>query len=317
MSNRLIIVTGPTASGKTTLAIELAKRLDGEIICVDSRQVYRDIPIGTAAPTPEERASVPHHLCEMLPLEAYYSAAMFEQDVMKLLPEIWGRGKEAIMCGGAMMYVDAVCQGIAPLPTISQDVRARVLNMYKEQGLEGVQRELERLDPASCQTVDMRNPRRVIHAIEICLQAGRPASELRTGAPAAQRHFPIVKMAIDWPREELFARINARVDAMVDQGLVEEARCQFLRYSSTENPSNPLYTQAPNALNIPNSLNTVGFKELFAHFRGEMDYDTAIARIGKNTRVYAKKQLTWLRRDPSIHWLNPHHPLLPQAISLL
>ncbi len=299
MPNRLIVVTGPTASGKTTLAIELAKRLDGEIICADSRQVYRDIPIGTAAPTPEERAAVPHHLCEMLPLDAYYSAAMFEQDVLRLLPEIWGRGKEAIMCGGAMMYVDAVCQGIDPLPTISDDVRAHVLNMYNERGLEGVQEELRRLDPASCLTVDMRNPRRVIHAIEICLQAGRPASELRTGAPASRRDFPIVKMAIDWPREELFARINSRVDAMVAQGLVEEARAHF-----------------PNAERY-NSLNTVGFKELFAYFRGEMDYATAIARIGKNTRVYAKKQLTWLRRDPSIHWLDPHSPLLPQALQLL
>ncbi|MCC8036600.1 MAG: tRNA (adenosine(37)-N6)-dimethylallyltransferase MiaA [Bacteroidales bacterium] len=299
MPNRLIIVTGPTASGKTTLAIELAQRLDGEIICADSRQVYRDIPIGTAAPTAEERAAVPHHLCEMLPLDAYYSAAMFEQDVMGLLPQIWARGKEAIMCGGAMMYVDAVCNGIDPLPTISDDVRARVSNMYHELGLEGVQRELERLDPASCHTVDMRNPRRVIHAIEICLEAGRPASELRTGVPATRRDFPIVKMAIDWPREELFARINARVNAMIDAGLVEEARHHF-----------------PNADRL-NSLNTVGYKELFAHFSGEMDYDTAVARIGKNTRVYAKKQLTWLRRDSAIHWLDPHQPLLPQAIALL
>ena len=282
----LIVVTGPTASGKTSLAIELAERLGCEIISADSRQLFKDIPIGTAAPTEAELARVKHHLIATLALTDYYSAARFEADAMALLPGIFERsGGYAVVCGGSMMYVDALVRGIDEMPTVSDEVRAKVAGLLECHGPEGLAALLEILDPDYYAEVDHANVKRVAHAVEISMQAGVPYSSLRTGRDAV-RDFDIVKLAIDRPRQELFERINRRVDNMIAGGMVDEARAVYL-------------------LRHLNSLNTVGYKELFDCFDGTMDFDTAVARIKKNTRVYAKKQMTWLRRDPSVRWLPP------------
>lgn len=281
----LIVITGPTGSGKTSLAIGLACRLGCEIISADSRQMFRDIPIGTAAPTAAELAAVKHHFVGNLQLNDYYSAAQFEQDVLALLPELWQQGDYAIMCGGSMMYIDAVTRGIDELPTISPDVRARAMAIYDTGGIEALRRTLAEMDPDYYGQVDLNNHKRLVHAIEICMEAGVPYSTLRTGR-SKRRDFRILKYALDYNREELFDRINRRVDAMIDAGMTDEARRVY--------PMRHL-----------NSLNTVGYKELFAAFDGYMDMATAIARIAKNTRVYAKKQLTWLKRDPEVRLLSP------------
>ena len=276
----LVIVTGPTASGKTTLAIELAQALGTEIVSADSRQLFHDLPIGTAAPTPDELAQVQHHLVGILGLTDYYSAARFEEDALAILDNIWSRSDYAVMCGGSMMYIDAVTDGIDLLPTISPEIRAQVLDLYNKGGLPALHETLRRLDPVYLSQADPANHRRLIHAIEISLQAGVPCSSLRTGRKK-KRPFRIVKLAVGWSRAELFDRINRRVDAMIAAGFEEEARRVY-------------------PLRHLNSLNTVGYKELFAMFDGTMDRHTAIERIKKNTRVYAKKQLTWWKRDPDI-----------------
>jgi len=280
----LIVVTGPTASGKTALALSLAEALGCDIISADSRQIFREIPIGTAAPTAAEQTRVRHHFVGILPIDRAYSAAAYEADVMRLLPELFAVKPVAVMCGGSMMYVDAVVRGIDDMPSISPEVRERVLSFYKEQGLEALLAWLEIIDSEMYRTVDRRNPKRVIHAIEITLQAGVPASSLRTGT-AKKRPFDVVKLCIDMPREQLFDRINNRVENMMRDGLLDEARRVY--------PMRRL-----------NALNTVGYKELFAFFDGDMDLTTAVARIAKNTRVYAKKQLTWLARDTDMHHIN-------------
>ena len=281
----LIVVTGPTGVGKTDIAIRLAREFGTEIISADSRQIYRDIPIGTAAPTTEQLAEVKHHFVGILGLDEYYSAAQFEEDVMNLLPRLFVRSPYVVMCGGSMMYVDAVCKGIDNIPTISEEIRTTVAKRLMDLGADAMREELKRLDPEYYAQVDLNNMKRVVHAIEICEQAGVPYSRLRTGV-AKQRPFRIVKIGLTLPRAELFDRINRRVVKMIDSGLVEEARKVY--------PMRHL-----------NSLNTVGYKELFAWMDGTMDYDTAVARIQKNTRVYAKKQLTWYAKDPSVQWFLP------------
>ena len=285
MSKTLIVITGPTGVGKTAAAIKLAQHLGCDIINADSRQIYRGIPICTAAPTPQELAAVKHHFVAFKGLEENYSAAQFETDVMALLPSLWQQGDCAVMCGGSMLYVDAVCRGIDQLPDISPQVRNAVKEKLAREGLESLVRELEHLDPSYAATIDRKNTSRVCHGVEICRQAGVPYSTLRTGA-VKQRDFNIIKLALNIERDQLFARINARVDRMIEAGLEHEARSVYhLRYL--------------------NSLNTVGMKEMFAIFDGTMDRHTAIERMKKNTRVYAKKQLTWYRRDPSITWVTP------------
>ncbi len=281
----LIVVTGPTGVGKTDIAIRLAREFGTEIISADSRQIYRDIPIGTAAPTTEQLAEVKHHFVGILGLDEYYSAAQFEEDVMNLLPRLFVRSPYVVMCGGSMMYVDAVCKGIDNIPTISEEIRTTVAKRLADLGADAMREELKRLDPEYYAQVDLNNMKRVVHAIEICEQAGMPYSRLRTGV-AKQRPFRILKIGLTLPRAELFDRINRRVVKMIDSGLVEEARKVY--------PMRHL-----------NSLNTVGYKELFAWMDGTMDYDTAVTRIQKNTRVYAKKQLTWYAKDPSMQWFLP------------
>ena len=263
----------------------------------DSRQLFRGLPVGTAAPTPEELARVRHHLVGVLDLHDYYSAARFEEDALAILDRIWQRSDYAVMCGGSMMYIDAITKGIDQLPTISQEIRDYCLELYEKGGLPALHERLRRLDPAYLATADLSNHRRLVHAIEICLQAGVPYSSLRTGQ-AKQRPFRIVKLAINHDRPTLFDRINRRVDLMIAEGLEEEARRVY-------------------PLRHLNSLNTVGYKELFAMMDGTMDRGTAIARIAKNTRVYAKKQLLWLSKDPDVKLLDPAKPLLQQALRFI
>ena len=285
MQNTLIVITGPTGVGKTDTAIGVAKTLGCEIISADSRQIYRQIPITTAAPTPEEMAQVKHHFVAFKNLDEYYSAAQFEEDVMQLLPEMFAKCPYAVMCGGSMMYIDAVCRGIDQIPTISSDVREATYRMYEEIGLEGMLERLKVLDPEYYEVVDRKNTKRVIHALEICAESGGTYTALRTGM-AKERPFRIIKVALNVSRDELFDRINHRVDKMIEAGMEQEARSVYhLRHL--------------------NSLNTVGFKEMFAYFDGTMDFVTARERIKKNTRVYAKKQLTWHAKDQSIVWTAP------------
>ena len=281
----LIVITGPTGSGKTDLALELAVRLHCDIISADSRQIYQGLPIGTAAPSAEQLARVRHHFVASLPLDAYYSAAQFESDVMALLPEIWQQGEYAIMCGGSMMYIDAVTRGIDELPTVSETVRREAYGLLEREGIEAVRERLRELDPDYLERADPANHKRLVHALEVSMEAGVPYSSLLTGE-VRQRPFRILQFALDLPREILFDRINRRVDAMVAAGLEDEARAVY-------------------HLRSLNSLNTVGYKEMFAWFDGTMDRTTAIERLKKNTRVYAKKQLTWLRRRPEIELLAP------------
>ncbi|MBQ3730594.1 MAG: tRNA (adenosine(37)-N6)-dimethylallyltransferase MiaA [Muribaculaceae bacterium] len=290
MQKTLIVITGPTGVGKTAAAIRLAQRLRCEIINADSRQIYRGIPICTAAPTPEELALVKHHFVAFKDLEESYSAAQFEADVLQLLPSLWQQGDYAVMCGGSMLYVDAVCRGIDQLPDISPEVRAAVKEKLHLEGLESLVAELEELDPQYAATVDRRNTSRVCHAVEICRQSGVTYTSLRTGR-AKQRDFNIVKLALNIDRDALYRRINTRVDRMIEAGLEQEARSVYhLRHL--------------------NSLNTVGMKEMFAIFDGTMDRHTAIERMKKNTRVYAKKQLTWYKRDQAITWVSPDDDLM-------
>lgn len=297
MDNTLVIVTGPTASGKTDLAINIAREIGSDIVSADSRQIYMGLPIGTAAPTAEQLASVKHHFIGTLPLDAYYSAAEYEADVMRLLPELWKKSNIAVMCGGSMMYIDAVTRGIDELPTISTRIRDEVKSMFERGGNELLINTLRRIDPAYLERADLHNSRRLIHAIEITMEAGQPCSSLLTGK-ARKRDFNIVKIAIDYEREQLFDRINRRTDAMIAAGLEDEARAVYhLRHL--------------------NSLNTVGYKEMFAMMDGIMERDTAIARIAKNTRVYAKKQLLWLSKDPSVIRLSPCEDIARRALDAI
>lgn len=282
----LIVLLGPTGVGKTELSLRLAERLHAEIISADSRQLYADIPIGTAAPTAEERTRVPHHLVGTLQLEDYYSAARYEEEALALIRRLHTEGKRALLCGGSMMYIDAVCRGIDDLPAIPPGIRAHYAALLQEEhAAETLCRELLLRDPEYYAQVDRRNLRRVAHALEIIEAAGQTYTSLRR-RNYKPRPFRTLKIGLDRPRPELFARIGARAEQMLRDGLLDEVRRVY-------------------PLRHLNSLNTVGYKELFRVVSGEWALPFALERMKKNTRVYAKKQLTWFRRDPSIHWFHP------------
>lgn len=289
MKKSLIVLLGPTAVGKTELSLQLAERLGCPIISADSRQLYRDMVVATAAPTREQLARVPHYFIGTLALTDYYSAAQYEADALALIERLFTRHDTLLLTGGSMMYIDAVCNGIDEIPTISEEVRRAVVTRYEEEGLDVLLEELQRLDPDFYEKVDRRNPKRVIHAVEICRMTGQPYSSLRTETKK-ERPFDIVKIGLTRPREELYERINSRVDAMMRDGLEAEARRLY--------PYRHL-----------NALNTVGYKEMFAYFDGTYDLPTAVEKIKRNTRVYARKQMTWFRRDDSIVWFTPDDSL--------
>ena len=285
----VVVITGPTASGKSRVAVEVAKALKADIISADSRQIYSGIPITTAAPTPSEKEGVTHHLLEILELKQTYSAALFADDAMRIIEERGNAGdRYVVVCGGSMMYIDALLYGLNELPTISDSVRQRVAEMTRVYGMDGLLAYLEIVDPEYFASVDKNNPRRIMHAVELYLQSGVKVSDLFKQTDKTLRPFSFFKFALNPDREEMFERINRRVRSMVEAGMEEEARSVLhLRHL--------------------NSLNTIGFKEWFDCFDGKMDRETTIDRIAKNTRVYAKKQLTWLAKSDDTIFVRPEN----------
>ena len=280
----IIIITGPTASGKSALAIELARRLDTEIISADSRQIFKGIPIVTAVPAKEEMMGVKHHLLECLELEDYYSASLFENDALGIINDILQKKENVVVCGGSMMYIDALCNGIDELPTVPDEIRNNLMQEWNIKGNDWLLESLHSLDPVCYGRIDKNNLKRVFHAVEISITAGVPYSSM-LGLKTVERPFHIIKTELNGSREKLFDRINRRVDKMVESGLEEEAARVYDKRRL-------------------NSLNTVGLKEMFAYFDGKMEKNVAIERIKKNTRVYAKKQMTWFKRDDSLKRLD-------------
>lgn len=275
----LIVIGGPTASGKTHVAATVAKRLDTEVISADSRQFYHAMRIGTARPLEGELLGVPHHFLGHLELDTTWSAGEFARQADLVLHDILRRRGTAVLTGGSGLYIDALCNGLDPLPVSDPDVRRQLQERSRKEGLEALTEQLRSLDPVVWNTIDRQNPHRVIRALEICLVSGKPASAQRSGTKA-RSDLRIFRFALELPRSDLYARIDARVDRMVAEGLVAEARALL--------PFRHL-----------NALNTVGYKELFAHFDGTLDLDEAISSIKQHTRNYAKRQATWLRRDPT------------------
>lgn len=287
--NTLIVITGPTAVGKTALCLGIAKHYGIPIINADSRQIYKDMRIGTASPTDEQLSEVKHYLVGKLELTDYYSASMFENDVLEILKQQFSDSSSqdnsvALLTGGSMMYIDAVCNGIDDIPTIDDEVRENLKKRLESEGLERLCEELRLLDPEYYNIVDKKNTRRVIHGLEICYQTGKTYTSYRKKIKK-ERPFKIIKIALDRPREELYNRINLRVDQMIDEGLVEEARTLYCHKDL-------------------NALNTVGYKEIFEYLDNKCTIEEAIERIKGNTRKYARKQLTWFKRDPNVKWLN-------------
>ncbi len=281
----LIVLLGPTGVGKTDLSLTLAKRYQSPIISCDSRQIYATLNIGTAAPTPEQLQQVKHYFIGTLQPTDYYSAAQYETDAMKLLEELFVSHDTLIMTGGSMMYIDAICKGIDDIPTVDAETREHMMQHYQEAGLEALCKELKLLDPEYYNIVDLKNPKRVIHALEICYMTGKTYTSFRTQS-SKQRPFRIIKVGLTRDREELYDRINRRVDMMIEEGLEEEARRVY-------------------PLRHLNSLNTVGYKELFNYFDGEWTLPFAIEKIKQNSRIYSRKQMTWFKRDTEITWFHP------------
>ena len=282
---KLIVVTGPTAVGKTDLCMEIADRWNIPVINADSRQIFRELKIGTAPPTEEQLRRVKHYFVGTLSIGDYYSASLYEQEVMALLDSLFRDSDYALLAGGSMMYIDAVCNGIDDIPTVDDDTRSLMKRRLAEEGLEALVEELRHLDPEHYAVVDRQNPRRVVHALEICLMTGKTYTSFRK-AEKKQRPFTIIKIGVNREREELYHRINLRVDQMMADGLLEEAR-NMLPYRGV------------------NALNTVGYKEMFNYFDGVWSKEEAIERIKGNTRRYARKQLTWFKRDSAMQWFHP------------
>ncbi len=281
----LIVLIGPTGVGKTEVSLSIAEHFRTAIVSADSRQLYADLPIGTAAPTPDQRARVPHYFVGTLQLTDYYSAAQYETEALGVLEKLFQTCDVVVLTGGSMMYVDAVCKGIDDIPTVDDETRDMLLRHYEEEGLETLCAELKLLDPMYYRIVDRKNPKRVLHALEICYMTGKTYTSFRTRT-CKPRPFRLIKVGLTREREELYERINRRVDAMVQQGLVEEVQRVY-------------------AFRHLNSLNTVGYKEMFHYLEGTWTLDYAIAKIKQRSRIYSRKQLTWFRRDPDITWFHP------------
>ena len=285
MEKTLIVITGPTAVGKTALCMDLAKHFNIPIINADSRQIYRELKIGTARPSNKQMSEVKHYFVGTLGMDDYYSASLYEQQVLTLLDEIFKTSDYALLSGGSMMYIDAVCNGIDDIPTIDDETRATLKNRLLMEGLESLCEELRQRDPEYYEIVDKQNPRRVVHALEICVMTGKPYSSFRKQEKKV-RPFRIIKIGLTRPREELYKRINRRVDKMMKDGLLEEAKEMY--------PKREV-----------NALNTVGYKELFEYLKGKWTLHEAVERIKGNTRRYARKQLTWYKKDEQIRWFHP------------
>lgn len=280
----LIVIAGPTASGKTATAITIAKALRTVIISADSRQFYREIPIGTAAPTREELSEVEHFMIHNLSIEDRYDVADYEKDVLLLLKKLFLNHDAVVMTGGSGLFIDAVCNGLDSIPDISEETRNRVNDLYEKGGVVALQNELQHLDPEYYEIVDKQNPRRLQRAIEVCYQTGLPYSSFRNNN-TKERDFKIIKLALLWERNELITRINKRVENMISDGLVEEARSVYHKRNL-------------------NSLNTVGYKEMFQYFDGDISLNEAIELIKISTRQYAKRQMTWLRKNNDYRWFS-------------
>lgn len=281
---RLVVLLGPTGVGKTDLSISLAKEYNTSIISADSRQFYRGLEIGTAAPTKEHLSHAKHHLVGMLDVEDYYSVSEFETAALNIIEKEHKSHDVVVASGGSMLYIDALCNGIDQLPTIDDTLRKELYDLYEREGLDPIRAQLKMLDPVFYGEVDLKNYKRVIHALEVCLMSGKPYSSLRTKTPK-KRPFEILKIGLMRERDELYSRINMRVDKMIEEGLMDEVERFY--------PQRNL-----------NSLNTVGYKELFRYMDGEWSLDFAIEKIKQNTRIYSRKQMTWFKRDKGIHWIN-------------
>jgi tRNA dimethylallyltransferase len=284
-NKELIVISGPTAIGKTSLAIAIAKKLNTEIISADSRQIYKELSIGTAVPSDGELEEVKHHFIQNISIFDYYNASKFEEEVNIVLENLFTKYDKVILCGGSGLYIDAVCKGIDFLPVIDPEVRNKIQQQFEKEGIESLLEDLLKLDPSSFEKIDLSNPKRIQKALEISTITGMPYSSFLTSTDK-KRNFRIKKIALDIKREELYDRINSRVESMVEKGLEEEARNMYPHKSI-------------------NALKTVGYKEFFEYFDGKMTLVDAITKIKSNTRNYARKQLTWFRRDKSVKWFHP------------
>lgn len=281
----LIVIVGPTGVGKTSLCLKIAEYLNTVIINADSRQIFKELPIGTAAPTETERQLIKHFFVGHLHINEYYNASMFENDVIKLLDKLFIDNDNIVLSGGSMMYIDAVCNGIDDIPSVNDEIRKRIQIRYDQEGLEAISKELQRLDPEYFSIVDKKNHKRIIHALEICCSTGKTYTSFRKNI-RKERPFRIIKIGLNREREELYSRIDLRVEQMIDNGLIKEAQNVYLHKNL-------------------NALNTVGYKELFDYFDGKYSLEEAIFRIKCNTHKYCRKQLTWFKRDTQIRWFSP------------
>lgn len=285
MGKRLIVLLGPTGVGKTELSIEIARHFHTSIISCDSRQIYREMRIGTAVPSREQLSAVPHFFIHTLSVKDYYNSWQFEQQALDKIRELHHTAEVVLLVGGSMMYIDALCKGIDDIPTIDPELREQLMNRMEVEGVEAIQDLLKKLDPVFYAQVDLNNAKRVLHAVEVCMMAGKPYSSLRTNQPK-KREFDILKIGLNREKTELYDRIDKRVDIMLEEGLEGEARSLY-------------------PLRHLNPLNTVGYKEFFEYFDNKIDYEEAVRLIKRNSRRYAKKQLSWFRRDTAIHWFHP------------